>query len=159
MDRREEKQMKMSCRIGRWGIMFAMGFLMLLWTPIALCEQPDNPPQTDASRYVAYYFFTNKRCGPCIRIEQWSQEAITQSFKEDIQSGKLQWQALNVEKAENAHYIKDFQLYTKSVIIAEYNADKLVRWNNLKDVWKLYRNEEKYFDYVVRETRSFMEKD
>ena len=108
--------------------------------------------------YVAYYFYTSKRCGPCTRIEQWSQDAIQQNFKEEIKAGDLQWKAINVDKPENRHYIKDFKLYTKSVIVAEYNNGKTNRWKNLKEVWNLFRDREKYFNYVVEETRQFMEK-
>ena len=115
--------------------------------------------QTDSrtSEYVAYYFYTSKRCGPCTRIEQWSEDAIKQNFKEKIRAGDLEWRAINVDKPENRHFINDFKLYTKSVIVAEYSNGKAVRWKHLKKVWNLFRDREKYFNYVVDETRQFME--
>jgi hypothetical protein len=65
---------------------------------------------------------------------------------------------VNVQQAENKHYIQDFQLYSKSVIISEYQDGKSVRYENLKDVWKLYRDKPKYLDYVAGGIKTFMEK-
>ena len=117
----------------------------------ARTEKPDKP------RFIAYYFYTSKRCGPCERIEQWSKEAIEENFEDEIAAGKLQWRAINVEKPGNKHFIKDFQLHTKSVIISKQKNGKSVDFTNLEKVWRLYRNKEKYFDYVASRTRQFME--
>lgn len=146
-----------------WSLLSLAALLLgMVWVPSAPCDKTDVAEvQASAQagpRFIAYYFFTSKRCGPCKRIEQWAQEAITDNFKDQIAAGRLQWQAINVEMPENKHFIEDFQLYTKSVIIAEYQDGKPIRWENLKDVWTLYRDREKYFDYLARETRTFMEK-
>lgn len=133
-------------------------FLVLTWITAAPCGPSEKKQTQIKSQYIAYYFYTNRRCWSCTTIERLAQEAIAASFGDELQSGKLQWQALNVEQPENKHFIEDFQLYTKSVIIAEYKDGKPVRWQNLPDVWKLYRDKQKYHDYVAHETRVFMEK-
>lgn len=133
--------------------------LMLMGTCAAVGGQTTEQLYEETGpQFIAYYFYTSKRCGPCKRIEQWAQEAINEKFSEQIAAGQLQWRAVNVEEPANRHFIKDFQLYSKSVVIAEYRAGKPVRWQNLEKVWQLYRDREKYFDYLARETRSFMEK-
>lgn len=146
------------CLGGVAAVCLAAILLLLAWAPAALCKQPENKQAKDTPRFIAYYFYTNKRCGPCTRIEKWAEEAVTTSFKDELASGKLQWRAVNVQQAENKHYIQDFQLYSKSVIIAEYQNGKPVRHENLKDVWKLYRDKPKYSDYVAKGIKTFMEK-
>lgn len=146
-----------------WSLLsLAVLLLGMVWVPSAPCDKTDvaevQASDQAGPRFIAYYFFTNKRCGPCKRIEQWAHEAITDNFKDQIAAGRLQWQALNVELPENKHYIEDFQLYTKSVVITEYQDGKPIRWEILEDVWTLYRDREKYFDYLTRKTRAFMEK-
>ncbi|MDY6823671.1 MAG: nitrophenyl compound nitroreductase subunit ArsF family protein [Thermodesulfobacteriota bacterium] len=136
-----------------------IAFLFMGTGPGAVNAQPENRAAKGGPEYVAYYFYTSKRCGPCTRIEQWSREAVEQNFQNEIKSGKLQWQAVNVDKPENKHFIEDFKLYTKSLIIADYDDGQPARWENLKNVWRLYRDKEKYFDYVALETRKFMESD
>jgi len=159
MGQKKGERMKMNRLNGLQKIFFLVAvFIIMILPQMGLCEQHGSQEQKINSRYVAYYFYTSKRCGPCTTIEKLSKEAVTQNFKDQIAAGKLQWQALNLEKSENRHFIEDFQLYTKSVILAEYKEDKVVRWENLTNIWHLYRNKEKYFDYIVSKTNSFMEK-
>ena len=92
-----------------------------------------------------------------MKIEQWSGETVNENLKDLVTAGRLQWQALNMELPENDHFIKEFNLFTKSVIVGEYKDGKLVRWTNLPDIWKLTRDRGKFVDYVAGETRKFME--
>lgn len=133
--------------------------LSLIWTPAATCDQQSVQQAKELKpQFVAYYFFTNKRCRTCKTIERMAKEAIEQNFKDQIAAGRLQWIAVNVQKPENKHFIEDFKLYSKTVVIAEYKDAKPVRWVNLEKVWQLYRDKEKYFDYLSSETKAFMEK-
>lgn len=137
---------------------FFAGFLICGLAPAAAqAKQTAVSGQGEEPRFIAYYFYTSKRCGPCKRIESWSQAAIRENFEEAIADGRLKWRAVNVEKPENKHFIKDFKLHTKSVVIVEQNEGKPIRWENLTKVWQLYRDKEKYFDYVAGQTRAFME--
>ncbi len=61
--------------------------------------------------------------------------------------------SVDVDREENKHYIGDFQLYSKSVIVADYDGEKpdkekLLRWKNLEDVWKLLRDKPKFLKYI-----------
>jgi len=112
----------------------------------------------ESPQFIAYYFYTSKRCASCYRLEQWSETAIKDHFKKAIESGRLQWKTVKVDKPENEHFTKDFNLYTKSLVIVEQNDGETVRWKNLDKVWQLLRNKDKYFDYVTTETKAFMEK-
>lgn len=140
------------------GLLLILIFLSLAWTPAGICSQTDSPRAGISPEYIVYYFFTNKRCSTCLRIEEWSSIAVNEDLKEQVDTGLLQWQALNIEQPENEHFVKDFQLYTKSVIIAEYKDGRPVRWVNLPDIWQLSRDQNKFIDYVAGEVRKFMEK-
>jgi len=74
-----------------------------------------------------------------------------------LKSGRLVWNALNIEEAQNRHFVKDYSLYTKSLIISERNGEKEIRWKNLDKVWQLLRNQEKFFSYVEGEIKKYME--
>lgn len=79
------------------------------------------------------------------------------NFQEELSAGKLEWRTVNVDKQENRHFVKDYNLYTKSVIIAKLIDGEVVDWKNLDKIWRLYRDEEKYFDYMASNMREFME--
>ena len=105
---------------------------------------------------IAYYFHTTYRCTSCQKIEAYSKLAIETAFASDLASGRLQWQMVNVEDEGNEHFVKDYQLYTKSLILSERRAGREVRWKNLPRVWELLNNEPAFVDYVQTETRAFL---
>ena len=47
---------------------------------------------------------------------------------------------------------------TRSVVLAEYRDDKIVRWKNLDKVWQLVRDKDAFTSYVQSETREFLGK-
>lgn len=110
------------------------------------------------SKFIAYYFYTSQRCGSCYRLEDWAETTIKDHFQQQIENGELDWRTVNVDKPENKHFVKDFNLYTKSVVIVEQKDGETLRWKNLEKVWRLLRDQEKYADYVRSEIQSFMEK-
>jgi len=68
-------------------------------------------------KIVAYYFHGTTRCATCRKIETFAHEAIQAGFGEALKAGSLEWRTLNVEEPANQHFIKDYRLYTKSVVL------------------------------------------
>lgn len=116
----------------------------------------NNQSQTAKTKIIAYYFHGTYRCSSCTTIEEWSHEAIKNSFQDELKNGRLVWKALNVEETRNRHFIKDYGLYAQSLIISEMNGEKEVRWENLDKVWQLLKNQEKFFSYVEGEIKKYM---
>ena len=73
-----------------------------------------------------------------ITIEQYSKEAIEKYFPEQLKNGKLAFTVINIDEPENEHFIKDYQLYTRSLVVAEFKNGKQVRWTNLAKGLGLY---------------------
>ena len=105
---------------------------------------------------VAYYFHTTYRCTSCRKIEAYSRLAIESGFAGDIASGRLQIRLVNIDDQDNKHYVQDYKLYTKSLVLSERADGREVRWKNLTRVWELLNDEPAFVDYVQRETRSFL---
>lgn len=128
--------------------------LLILLAP-ALSRAVDTGP---SPRYVATYFYTNVRCPSCLTIERWTSETLRQEFADEIAGGVLLWRTVNLDGEGNFHYVKDYNLYTKSVILSEMTGGEEVRWKNLAKVWELLRNEAGFRRYVRAEVRDFMER-
>jgi len=110
-----------------------------------------------ASVVVAYYFHGTRRCVTCKKLEAYSKEAIEAGFAEQLESGAIQWKPVNVDEEGNEHFTKDYQLYTKSVILSEMRGDKEVKWKNLDKIWTLVRGDkEAYLKYIQDEVTAFM---
>lgn len=106
---------------------------------------------------VAYYFHTTLRCPSCRKIEAYSRLAVETGFPGDLASGRLQWRVVNIEDKGNEHFIGDYQLYTKSLILSEVRSGREVRWKNLTRVWELLGDEPAFVEYVQKETHTFMD--
>ena len=108
-------------------------------------------------KVVAYYFHGNMRCMTCRTIEAHTKEAIDTAFAEDLKNGRLEWKVINVDDSENGHFVRDFQLVTRSVVIEEIADGKRTRWKNLQRVWDLVRNKPVFVKYIQDETRAYLE--
>ncbi|KPA19262.1 conserved hypothetical protein, secreted [Candidatus Magnetomorum sp. HK-1] len=115
-----------------------------------------NAKNTEEDKFVVYYFHGNKRCFSCNKIEALSNEAIQKYFAKELQQGQIEWKVINIDKSENKHFIDDFQLYTKSLIVSKQSKSKVIRWKNLKNIWILLNDQTKFYDYVHDEMISFM---
>jgi len=112
-------------------------------------EKPD-------SKVIVYYFHGRKRCMSCRTIEMYSHDAIQKYFTEQIESGHIEWRIENYANPKNEHFKKEFELYTQSVVLVEMVDDKIVRWENLKDVWKMLRNKEAFYEYIHSGVSKFL---
>lgn len=109
-----------------------------------------------APEVVAYYFHTTYRCVSCRRIEAYSREAIETGFAEQLKSGTLKFESINIDEAENKHFVKDYQLYTKSLVICDMKDGKQIQWKNLARVWELIRNKDEFVKYVQDEINAYL---
>lgn len=107
-------------------------------------------------KVVAFYFHGSFRCSTCANMEKYTKEALEENFKNEIASGKLEFRGINVEDGGNEHFIKDYQLYTKSLILSLEKGGREVRYKNLEKIWEFARNKIKFIDYVKAETAEFI---
>jgi hypothetical protein len=108
-------------------------------------------------RFIVYYFHTTVRCTTCRKIEEYAQEGVERGFGAELRSGRLAWRVVNVEPAENRHYISDYRLYTKSVVVSEFIGGNRGRYKTLEKVWELVGDKDEFQKYVQDEVRRFIE--
>lgn len=96
-----------------------------------------------ADSLVVYYFHGTKRCMTCNAIETLAKEAITTKFADELANSTVVFRSINVELPENEHYIKDFQLATRSVVM-----QKNGKYQQFNDVWTLVHSPEEFITYL-----------
>ena len=106
---------------------------------------------------VVYYFHTTFRCPTCYKIEQYTQESVEKYFDKEIKAGTISFMAVNVEREKNKHYVKDYQLFSKAVVISMIKEGKEVKFNNLTKIWEYVRDKEKFYEYIKTETTKYLE--
>ena len=126
-------------------------------TVSALAQKaPDPKPGTH--KVIAYYFHTDYRCSTCMKIEAYSKEAIEKGFPEELKNGTLEMRVVNYEKPENQHFMQDYKLVSKSLVLVSMVNGKQTEWTNLKLVWQLTGRKDAFLNYVRKEVRSYLAK-
>ncbi len=108
------------------------------------------------AKLIAYYFHGTFRCTTCRTIEEYSHDAIQMYFAKELGNGILEFRPVNVDEPENKHFIQDYQLVTRSLVLSLLSDGKEMKWKNLPDVWKLVRDKEKFYQYVKDEVELFL---
>jgi len=115
--------------------------------PVAIKQNVDLKP----NRLVAYYFHGNARCPSCLKIERYSFEAIQGKFSQQIKEGKIEWKVVNVDEGPNAHYIQEYKIFTKSLVLSQLKDGKQVHWINCEKIWDLLGDQGQFMAYVQGE--------
>ncbi|HET9951141.1 MAG TPA: nitrophenyl compound nitroreductase subunit ArsF family protein [Candidatus Eisenbacteria bacterium] len=107
-------------------------------------------------RVIAYYFHTTYRCASCRSLEAYSREAIESAFAYELEDGRLVWKVVDVEVKGNEHFVEEYGLYTKSLVLVNEIRGKRSQWKNLEKVWQLLQDKEAFMRYVQDETRPYL---
>ena len=120
--------------------------------------QAASQPETTDTKVVAYYFHVTVRCTTCRMIESYSREVVEQKFGADITSGRLQYKLVNLQLSENRHFVKDYQLFTKSLVLVRFDKGKQTEYKVLNDTWELVGDKSAMQAYVEREVREYLKR-
>lgn len=107
-----------------------------------------SPSQAE-SHVLVRYFHGDVRCTTCLQFEDWSKTA-TESFSAELADGRLQWQLINFDQPENKHYIKDYGLADKSLVLVREEDGKTVRWKNVEEFWDFGEDQKQEFVSLVQ---------
>ena len=121
----------------------------------ASAEGIQDAPTPDR-QLIVYYFHGNTRCNTCRTIEAFTGEAITTGFPEDLKSGRVAWKVVNIDEPGNAHFVEDFDLTTKSVVLVDVRRGQRGKWTNLDKIWGLTRNKDAFINYITENTNKFL---
>lgn len=114
------------------------------------------PNETSRSKVVVYYLHTTARCPSCLKIEAYTAAEVTGPLAGPLAAGKLEWQVLNVEEPQNEHFVDDYKLFTKSVVVSEVVNGKEIRWKRLDKVWDYLGDQQAFMKYVDDEVRAYL---
>lgn len=135
---------------------------LFIITSVALLLSPslnsqDNKAPAEVKDYVkVFYFHGERRCQTCNNIEKMTKTAVQNNFSNELTNGKVKIESVNFEKDENKKYVKDFQLYSSSVIIVKYKNGKQIEWKNCQKIWELVRNQPEFMEYIKKEVNSYL---
>jgi hypothetical protein len=116
----------------------------------------ETASRTSPNKVIVYYFHVTGRCVTCRTIETYSKEAIERGFAAEIKGGTVEWRPVNVQLRENRHFIQNYKLFTRSVVLAKVKDGKQVEWRNLEKVWDLVGRKDEFLNYVQSNVKEYL---
>jgi hypothetical protein len=105
---------------------------------------------------IAYYFHRTQRCKTCLTMEAYAQDALQEALSDALESGELEWRAVNVEKRQYEHFVEEYDLYASALVMVEMAGDEVKRSKNLERIWDLVGDESKFKAFVRDEALAYL---
>jgi len=116
---------------------------------VAVTTQPGVTPDV----IQVTYFSSDVRCATCMRIERLTRATVEKNFAPEIASGLIVLQTINLDGPGNEHFVQDYQLISKTVIVSDRANGQEAGWENLQEVWAKQKDEPAFEAYVVDAVR------
>lgn len=156
----------MKCNV----LIFTLAIFLMAISGMALAQDNEKeiaPAPVDSTllradsshQMLAYYFHGNRRCASCIKIENYTKETLDSLFEKEQNEGRILWRVVNTDVDSNQHFLKDYQLYTKSVVLVDLHDGQQVRWKNLEKVWEYLNSKTSFGIYIRDEVNAFLKEE
>jgi len=120
-------------------------------------EEPSTSENREKGQLVVYYFHGDMRCKTCHLLETYAKEALEANFGAELESKDIVWRMVNVDRSENGHYVGDYELVSKAVVLSWVEDGKEVRWKKLDEIWQKVNDKNSYLEYVRQSVEEFLE--
>jgi hypothetical protein len=115
-----------------------------------------NAP-SETKTAVVYYFYTDTRCSSCQTIEAYTKEAVEAKLSAGYKGWQVEFRGVNIDEKANGHFVEDYWLNSKAVIVQKFSEDKALNWGKLDKVWTLVGDKDAFIAYVVSETHKLLD--
>lgn len=128
--------------------------------PAAQAAQAAASPQPGIAQRTAviYYFYTNTRCASCTQLEAYTRETVDTLLSAGYKGWRVEFRGVNVEEPANAHFIGEYSLESKAVVVQKFYGAKPLDWAKLDKAWTLLGDRAAFVNYVAAETRRALDK-
>jgi hypothetical protein len=135
-------------------ILTSLALALLLLPSWAQAAAKPAKAKAPATVVDVYYFHGNARCYSCNLLESLTKEAVEDGFAKEAKAGKVRFHAVNLQKQENEHYIEDFKIGSKTVVVVRSVKGEPESIRRLDQVWMLLRNKKAFIDYVQKNVQA-----
>ncbi len=99
-----------------------------------------------------YYFHGNVRCKTCNAFEQLTREVLQNQFQKEMATGEIVFQVVNIDENANSHFVTDFGLTTKSIVLFHQG-----QYKSLDQIWtRIRQGDDAFKSYIADSIRSFI---
>lgn len=113
-------------------------------------------PAVEGPQVVMTYFLIGTRCVSCKKIEALARETAEQDFAAELASNKLVFRVIDTGEPANRHYLSDYKLTSKTVVISRRIDGKETAWKDMEKVWDHLDDPEAYHAYLGAQIRDYL---
>jgi hypothetical protein len=70
---------------------------------------------------------------------------------------KVEFKAVNIEDERNAHFVQDYFLNSKAVVVQTFTGEKALKYRRLEKIWQLLGDKDAFMSYVIDETHKLLD--
>ncbi len=139
-------------------LLFALGSM----TYVVLSDGADSgavdpAPATPITELIVYYMDMGKDCTTCQNLESYTREVLETHFKSELARGRVEWRRVDVDLSANGHFVDEFRLYTKAVVLVRFAGGRQVDFVSLSRIWELVYDKDAYMDYIRKEIQASLD--
>jgi thiol-disulfide isomerase/thioredoxin len=116
----------------------------------------ETVPVLAGDQVVMTYFISGERCESCKKIEDLAKETAEKDFAAELANHKIVFRVVDTGEPANAHYISDYQLTSKIVIISHRVDGKETEWVAMEKVWDLLDDPAGFRAYLAAPIRKYL---
>jgi len=107
-------------------------------------------------KVIVYYFHTTYRCQTCNLFEKYTKDILNQYYSNKQKSGEITLKIINIDDDKNQHFVSDYSLVTKSLVLSAIKNETEKEWKNLDKIWMLIRDETVFKDYLRKNIEEYV---
>jgi thiol-disulfide isomerase/thioredoxin len=112
-------------------------------------EQPNpNNSSGPADRVDVVYFHRTQRCPTCIYAEEQTRYTLETYFKDELDSGKVTFQSINVQDEANADILEKYNNPSYLTLCINTVRDGTDHIEEVTDIWLVIGDDEAFVEIV-----------
>jgi len=125
---------------------------LAVWLILAYGTSPVTPPASNnstgpADRVDIVYFHRTQQCYSCNYAEEGTRYTVETYFNDELASGKLTFQSIDVQDSENAAIVEEYGAYGSQLFINTVK-DGTDHIEEVTDIWLVLGNGEAFVEVV-----------
>ena len=126
---------------------------LAIWLVLAYGPSPTTPPTSNnssgpAERVDVVYFHRTQRCPTCLYAENMTRYALERYYADEIASGNVTFQSVNVEDEENADIVEKYNNASYLTLCINTVRDGTDHIEVVTDIWLVWGDDEAFVEIV-----------
>lgn len=104
-----------------------------------------KPP---SHQVVVFYFHRTERCPTCKRVGGLAEEAVTQTFPQELKSRRVEFWMVDFQDKRNTELAKSYRIQGPTLVLANVFDRQVKEWTPMPKIWQLVGKSDEMQRYI-----------